>query len=145
MQLDAPLVSGLRVLLRDAALKREEWLAAHPDGKHPQQHPAFLSLRGGAHRAADQAVESALLSAVDANGAPVSDSVPLEFAQRVVEERAKATGAFLQQPRDAAYESYSGRSSEIFGVLNQMLEEFEAQLSQAQKDEMKAEIGRAHV
>jgi len=137
LQLDAPLVSGMRVLLRDAALKREEWLAAHPN-EQQHQKPAFLSLRGGAHRAADQVVESALLSAVDANGAPVSDDVPLQFAQRVVEERARANGAFLQQPRDAAYESYSGRSSEIFGVMTQMLEEFEGQLSQAQKDEIKA-------
>jgi len=46
-------------------------------------------------------------------------------------------GVFLQQPRDAAYKSYSSRSSEIFGVMTQMLEEFEAQLSEAQKDEIK--------
>jgi len=134
LQLDAQVVSGLRVLLRDAALKREEWLAAHPNSH--QQHPAFLALRGGAHRAV---VESALLSAVDANGAPVTDSLPLEFAERVVAKRAKAAGAFLQQPRDAAYESYSGRSSEIYGIMTQMLEEFEAELSQSQKDEVKAQ------
>merc|ERR1719362_2848574 len=53
--------------------------------------------------------------------------------------RAKAAGAFLQQPRDAAYESYSGRSSEIYGIMTQMLEEFEAELSQSQKDEVKAQ------
>jgi len=136
LQLDAPLVSGMRVLLRNAALKREEWLAAHPKALQ-QQHAAFLSLRGGAHRAADEVVESALLNAIDANGGPVSDSVPLEIAERVVEQRAKATGVFLQQPRDADYKSYSSRSSEIFGVMTQMLEEFEAQLSEAQKDEIK--------
>jgi len=136
LQLDAPLVSGMRVLLRNAALKREEWLAAHPKAQQ-QQHAAFLSLRGGAHRAADQVVESALLNAIDANGGPVSDSVPLEIAERVVEQRAKGMGVFLQQPRDAAYKSYSSRSSEIFGVMTQMLEEFEAQLSEAQKDEIK--------
>jgi len=136
LQLDAPLVSGLRVLLRNAALKREEWLAAHPDYKG-QQHIAFLSLRGGAHRAADQ-VESALLSAADVNGAPVSENYPVEFAERVVAGRVKAAGVFLQQPRDADYKSYSSRSSEIYGVMTQMLEEFEASLSEAQKDEIKS-------
>jgi len=138
LQLDAPLVSGLRVLLRDAALKREEWFAGHPNWHQQQQQPAFLAMRGSSHRSADQAVESALLSATDADGAPVMDSIPVEFAERVVAERARATGAFVQQPRDAAYKSYSGRSSEIYGVLTQMMEEFEAELSQAQKDEMKA-------
>jgi len=139
LQLDAPLVSGLRILLRNAALKREEWLAGHPKEQQQQPlHPAFLSLRGGGHRAGDEIVESALLSAADPSGSLVTENVPLEFAQQIVEERARAQGIFLQQPRDAAYESYSGRSSEIFGVMTQMLEEFEGQLSQAQKDEIKA-------
>jgi len=115
-------------------LKREEWFAGHPNWhQQHQQQPAFLAMRGGAHRSADLAVESALLSATDADGAPVMDSIPVEFAERVVAERVRATGAFVQQPK-----SYSGRSSEIYGVLTQMMEEFEAELSQAQKDEIKA-------
>jgi len=120
-------------LLRNAALKREEWFAGHPNWHQQQQQPAFLAMRGGTHRSADLAVESALLSATDADGAPVMDSIPVEFAERVVAERVRATGAFVQQPK-----SYSGRSSEIYGVLTQMMEEFEAELSQAQKDEIKA-------
>jgi len=84
------------------------------------------------------AMESTLLSAINGDGAQVMDSIPVEFAERVVAERARKAGAFVQQPRDAAYKSYSGRSSQIYGVLSQMLEEFEAELSQTQKDEIKA-------
>merc|ERR1719230_383018 len=36
------------------------------------------------------------------------------------------------------YASYSSRSSEIFGILKQMKDEFEANLSQEQKNELKA-------
>merc|ERR1712129_428539 len=49
-----------------------------------------------------------------------------------------ASGNFLQAPVDADYKSYSSRSNQIYGIMTQMLEEFEAQLSAAQKDEMKA-------
>ena len=43
--------------------------------------------------------------------------------------------------------SYTPASGQIFGILNQMKDEFEANLSQMQKDEIQSasEIGRAHV
>merc|ERR1719225_1389302 len=67
----------------------------------------------------------------------------MPFAQQVVADAAKlaplqVSGNFLQAPDDADYKSYSSRSNQIYGIMTQMLEEFEAQLSAAQKDEMKA-------
>jgi len=49
-------------------------------------------------------------------------------------ERQTLTG-FLQQP---GYQSYSSQSGEIFGILKQMQETFEANLTQSQKDELVA-------
>merc|ERR1719321_2259097 len=48
----------------------------------------------------------------------------------------KVFSAFLQQP--AGFKSYSGQSGAIYGILEQMKETFENNLSQSQKDEQKA-------
>merc|ERR1719301_73424 len=45
--------------------------------------------------------------------------------------------AFVQQP--AGYQSYAPQSGAIFGILKQMKETFETNLSQAQKDELAAQ------
>ena len=44
--------------------------------------------------------------------------------------------AFLQQP--AGFQSYAPASGQIFGILKQMKETFETNLSDAQKDEKQA-------
>jgi uncharacterized protein YoxC len=49
----------------------------------------------------------------------------------------KLLTAFLQQP--AGYNSYNSRSGEIFGILKQMKETFESNLSSEQKEEMNAQ------
>merc|ERR1712037_225682 len=54
----------------------------------------------------------------------------------------KAVAAFIQAPQDyfdakpTFKQSYAPQSGEIFGILTQMLETFEANLSQSQKEEM---------
>jgi len=54
----------------------------------------------------------------------------------------KAIAAFIQAPQDyfdakpTFKQSYAPQSGEIFGILTQMLETFEANLSQSQKEEM---------
>merc|ERR1711933_223014 len=54
----------------------------------------------------------------------------------------KAIAAFIQAPQDyfdakpTFKQSYAPQSGEIFGILSQMLETFEANLSQSQKEEM---------
>merc|ERR1719359_628205 len=45
--------------------------------------------------------------------------------------------AFLQQP--AGFQSYAPASGQIFGILKQMKETFESNLSQSQKDELAAQ------
>merc|ERR1719433_522321 len=141
LQIEAPVVAGMRVLLRNAALQHEEWEITHPGKRHPIQ-TALLALSSGAHHQSDT-VEAALVDALNTRGASVPESLPMPFAQKVVADAAKlaplkASGNFLQQPVDAAYKSYSSRSNQIYGIMTQMLEEMESQLSTAQKDEMKA-------
>merc|ERR1719305_425649 len=54
----------------------------------------------------------------------------------------RAIAAFIQSPQDyfdakpTFKQSYAPQSGEIFGILTQMLETFEANLSQSQKEEM---------
>merc|ERR1740123_1886935 len=140
LQIEAPVVAGMRVLLRNAALEHEELEITHPS-KRPLQ-TALLAVRTGAHRKSDN-VEAALVDALNTRGSSVPESLPMPFAQKVVADAAKlaplkASGNFLQAPVDADYKSYSSRSNQIYGIMTQMLEEFESQLSTAQKDEMKA-------
>mmetsp|Transcript_2851 Transcript_2851/g.7387 ORF Transcript_2851/g.7387 Transcript_2851/m.7387 type:complete len:628 (-) Transcript_2851:388-2271(-) len=137
--LDGQLVSGLRVLLRDAALKYELLLAER--GSAPKRRVASLLSTAVGKASADSEI---LLSALDVHGSPVTDALPPTFAARIVERAAAAPrkgsrGAFLQAgDAQPLYESRSSaRSAGIFGVLTQMMEEFESQLSQEQKDEMK--------
>merc|ERR1719414_1980453 len=104
-------------------------------GKAPTAAGSTDGMRGLSH---------ALLSALDAHSASVSDALPLKFAEREVAHLAQQhlSGAFLQagehQPIHSAYKSYSARSSQIYGILTQMQEEFEAELSASQKAELQA-------
>jgi septal ring factor EnvC (AmiA/AmiB activator) len=69
-----------------------------------------------------------------------SSEIPLKYAQRVV-ERADASSqaaAFLQSSKPADFKSYSAHSDQIFGIMTQMLEEFEAELKRSQGDESKS-------
>jgi len=141
LQIEAPVVAGMRVLLRDAALQQEEWEITHPSKKKRLQ-TVLLALSSGTHHKSNT-VEAALADALNTHGSSMPDSLPMPFAQKVVADAAKfaplkASGNFLQAPVDAAYASYSSRSNQIYGIMTQMLEEFESQLSTAQKDEMKA-------
>jgi len=141
LQIEAPVVAGMRVLLRNAALEHEELEIIHPS-KRRQLQTTLLAVSTGAHRKSDS-VEAALVDALNTQGSNVADSLPMPFAQKVVADAAKlaplkVSGNFLQAPVDADYKSYSSRSNQIYGIMTQMLEEFEAQLSTAQKDEMKA-------
>merc|ERR1719305_65572 len=49
----------------------------------------------------------------------------------------RTLAAFLQQP--AGFQSYAPASGQIFGILKQMKETFESNLSQSQKDELGAQ------
>lgn len=141
LQIEAPVVEGMRVLLRNAALQHEEWEVIHP-GKSRSFQTVLLDFGHDAKHKSGT-VEAALVDALNTHGPSMLDNLPMPFAQKVVADAAKLapqkpSGNFLQQPVDAAYASYSSRSNQIYGIMTQMLEEFESQLSTAQKDEMKA-------
>merc|ERR1719238_1165936 len=55
----------------------------------------------------------------------------------LTQRQQKKLVAFIQQPASAG--SYAPASGQIFGILKQMQEDFETSLSQAQKDEVKAQ------
>jgi len=135
LQSDAALMSGMRVVLRNAALKYQMLVAKSRTSSRPLQS-SFLAINKETTE-----VDRALMSALDVSGPDVSQALDIRFAQEVV-ERARGSGTFLQthaqQPVDAAYKSYSARSGNIYGIMNTMLEEFEDKLSAAQKDSMKA-------
>jgi len=149
LQIEGPVLSGLRVLLRDAAVKYEELVAGREE--RGVEHMAFLSLRETTQRlqgADSQGIDAALMSALDLHGQAVSDSLPLKFAAQLVAKAARAArparsqgGKFLQvEQAQPLYESRSSaRSATIYGIMSQMLEEFEAELSTAQKDELRAQ------
>jgi len=54
------------------------------------------------------------------------------FAETMSQHQREVLNSFVQAP---AYKSYNNRSGEIFGILGQMQEEFEKNLSDAQKEE----------
>merc|ERR1719326_1169944 len=96
IQTNGPLMSSLRAVLRDTALKYELVVAgdrARPSGKHV----ALLSIA----TSVGLGVEHDLLSALDTQDNDGDfDALPMKFAQKVIaEEVGKApSGTFLQQP-----------------------------------------------
>jgi len=138
LQLDNNMLSGLRVLLRDTAL-RYEMLLAKTGGRtsRPRQQLAALLQTPAKSKAAQD-----LLSALDANGGKVpSEELPINFAQDIVAHAAgRPKSATFLQAKDGQplYASYSARSDGIYGILTQMQEEFEAELKASQKAEVKA-------
>merc|ERR1740117_842520 len=63
----------------------------------------------------------------------------------ITRSQRKAAAAFIQQPADyfdaqpTFKQSYAPQSGEIFGILKQMKETFESNLSASQKEEMAAQ------
>mmetsp|Transcript_95763 Transcript_95763/g.209447 ORF Transcript_95763/g.209447 Transcript_95763/m.209447 type:complete len:791 (+) Transcript_95763:1039-3411(+) len=140
LQMDPSTLSGMRVLLRDLATKAELVRAGRAEQQQQQGASSRVSLLSLAATAgSDNDKQSdALLEALQVKSGHVSDALPLKFAAEVVARAAGSTpSAFLQ--KQPIYSSRSShRSAQIFGVLQQMKEEFEADLSEAQKAEMQA-------
>jgi len=142
LQEDKSLFSSVQVLLHEASLKYEMLLAGR-EGDSPVVHPLKAALLQA--NKADDGMSRALLKALDANSHQVA--LPLKFAERVVAQSAQsaqnpsaASGTFLQaggsQPNSA---SYSSRSGQIYGLMDQMLEEFRNELTAEQKAELQAQ------
>jgi len=126
IQMDASLMSSLRSVLRDVSFRYEMMMA---DRSTPEHESALLQIKSG--------LEKDLMSTLGGTSA----SLPVEFAQRILERTASQGSGpgFLQaSDKQPLYESRSSASGAIFGILTQMLEEFEKNLSTSQKDEIKA-------
>jgi len=128
VQLDASVLTSIRTVLKDLAFKQQMLRAEQ--GEHASKKPtgtSFLSMNTES--------ESLLSIIGDAAGA-----MPLEFAEKLLARSASSTGsAFLQSGAAPSGGSYSTQSGAIFGILTTMKEEFEANLSQEQKDELKGQ------
>jgi len=125
IQMDASVMSSLRSVLRDVSFKYEMMMAGKAE---PQHESALLQMKSS--------LDKDLMSTLGSS----SSSLPVEFAQRILERTAgQSTGpGFLQATeKQPLYESRSSASGAIFGILTQMLEEFEKNLGTSQKDEMK--------
>mmetsp|Transcript_7959 Transcript_7959/g.22056 ORF Transcript_7959/g.22056 Transcript_7959/m.22056 type:complete len:773 (+) Transcript_7959:56-2374(+) len=144
MQLDGSLLSGMRVLLRDAAVKYEMLVAGRGEKNGRALSTALLALKADKRRSSASdawGMDAGLLNALSAQSGPLSDVLPLHFAVRLVEKAAAARSAkaFLQLSQPIFESRSSARSADIYGVMNQMLEEFESELSTSQKEELKAQ------
>jgi hypothetical protein len=133
LQLDSPELASVRAVVDDASMKYDLLLGDDPRVGRlgaPKRKSAAALLAIGAKEGTDKAWASVL----DTRGA--DKMVPLDIAQHMLERAAgdaKAANSFVQGPA-----SYAPQSGQIFGILNQMKDEFEANLSQEQKEEMKA-------
>eukprot|EP00403_Amphidinium_massartii_P009298 CAMPEP_0178409982 /NCGR_PEP_ID=MMETSP0689_2-20121128/20742_1 /TAXON_ID=160604 /ORGANISM="Amphidinium massartii, Strain CS-259" /LENGTH=777 /DNA_ID=CAMNT_0020031139 /DNA_START=53 /DNA_END=2386 /DNA_ORIENTATION=+ len=142
LQLDSPMGATMQEVLRDVALKYDLMMSA--------ASPAVSSGKGASllDVSSKKTLRRDLIAAL---GGENSEGVlPLDIAQRKLAETAQAAkpaGAAFMQAQQPIFKSYNGRSSKIFGILSQMLDEFEANLaheqevektSQASFDELKA-------
>jgi hypothetical protein len=138
VQMDEALMSSIRAILRDLAFKHELMVV----GNSERKHSAFLSLNIETKRVSQSdgntALGNSLLSALDVQGAAAADALPLDIAQKVLARSAGGSAGFLQGAVAPTGGSYAPQSSAIFGILKTLKEDFESNLSAAQKEEMKA-------
>lgn len=140
LQLTPAVEQSLGSVLQWAAVKHEEMIANKVAGLSLLQRSSRARIeRGSSNLQTDTAAEGRLVevmrNALQGRGESVS-ALPAEYAAQVLAKAAEGT-AFVQQP--VAVKSYEPASGQIFGILNQMKEEFEQNLSQSQKEEVKAQ------
>jgi len=113
--------SGLRVVLKDLIFQHELLMAKE------NVKPSFLQTDVKSKGSLGEQLKAVLENASLGRG----DALPLKFAEKVLARSAQSTkgAAFLQQP---AFQSYATQSDGIYGILTQMLEEFEADLKNIQ-------------
>merc|ERR1719387_2268916 len=157
LQSSSPLVTALRAVLRDVAvqydmLQGDSQNAGGSSILSQRLETALIATRATTERASGQALAAqkvaarSILSALDARGSSESDveQLPMKFADQLVTEaatraQAKAGTSLVQQP-SANAGSYSSGSGVIFGILEQMKEDFEKELGDITGAEQKAVI-----
>jgi len=137
LQSDTALMASMRAVLRDLSYKHEMLMVG--DEMRTGKKASFLSMAASSKQGMS-AEDNSLLDALNAEGATASGSLPLNIALRIVERSAKgpAKVGFLQAGLAPTSGSYAPQSSVIFGILTTLKDDFEANLSQEQKEEMQA-------
>jgi len=144
LQLNTPLMMGMKTVLRDLAFKHELLTASDVTQRRVASlRTAFISLgsdseRASAHQA--QRMNRELLKALDVQSAG-DDTLPLKFAERLLTKSLKAepsSATFLQlDKKPPGPASYAPQSNVVYGILNQLKSDFEATLARSQEDEKK--------
>jgi hypothetical protein len=149
LQMSPAVQESMGAALRWVALKHEEMLEMGVEhsalrGSSSSSSRAtvasLLSVAEGAGQAQDSvsaAVDASMLQALQA-GHPSTSDIPMEFNMRILGRAASKATALVQTGQPVKAESYSSQSGAIFGILKQMKEEFENDLSSSQKNEIKA-------
>jgi len=139
VQLDTALMASMRAVLRDLSYKHEMLMVG--DEMRTGKKVSFLSLAATSKQGMS-AEDNSLLEALNAEGATASGALPLNIALKIVERSAKGAGkvggGFLQADLAPTSGSYAPQSSQIFGILTTLKDDFEANLSQEQKEERQA-------
>jgi hypothetical protein len=129
-------------------MKHAEMLVGDMSGIEGRSQPgitALLQQDGTGSTGFEGEISAALRSAL-----PGNTDVPPEFAARILEKAVRSKPSFAQEaPGEAArdaemfnrkpggQEAYNSQAGPIVGILKTMKEEFESNLSQNQKDELK--------
>jgi chromosome segregation ATPase len=141
LQLTPALQESLGSVLQWSAIKHEEMLAAKASRSGVSSGVSLLSRFSWTHKEQGRTEESKLMSILHKalKGASMKRLavLPAEYAGQLLEKFARTGPSLMQQSNDLP--SYTPASSEIVGILKQMKDEFEANLSQAQKEEMQAQ------
>jgi len=130
LQLGSPEFASIQAVLQDATLKRDMMAASHPRAGRlgaPKQNSYAALLQSGSGDLKKFAVHN-----------PRS-LLPIDIAQNLLArlaDKIPAAGSFMQGAKGGP--SYDSQSGGIFGILSGMQEQFEADLSQSQKDEATA-------
>lgn len=140
LQMDAPAISGMQVVLRDVALKHE---MLSVKSRRPRR-ASFVSLAASVRRDTGATeLEESLSHLLSGDQQAVPADLPVKFAEKLLKRLSGAgastsSDAFLQSAKQPIAESYSSRSEGIYGILNQMLEDFTSELSSSQQAEAAA-------
>lgn len=139
LQMDAPVLSSIQAVLRDASYKYEMRMAAKTEHARGKAGTALLAISSKSGEQTAQGLTKQLMSEFHMGH---SQSVPLDMAAQVLDRhvrrqnRGPVVTGFLQA--DKGPSSYSSQSGGVFGILKTMLEEFERDLASAQADEEKS-------
>jgi hypothetical protein len=148
LQMTPAMQESMGTVLRWVALKHEEMLEMGVEHSalrgHESKRASMASLlavasnAGQAKDAASAVFDQKLLKALQEGRQNTLSELPLEFGTRVLAKAAGQAAALVQTGQPAPFQSYAPQSSQIFGILKTMKEEFETDLSASQKDEIKA-------